>query len=88
MRLFRNIYLWLALGSLVIVIGGDILSMRNYHYLPSKEDRAAQAEVEQERADEGKSTDLPDPYISGFITAVILGGFWWATLSWDDRLKK
>ena len=88
MKLFRNIYFWLAFGSFVVVIGGDILSMRDYHYSPSKEDRAAQAEVEQERADEGKSTDLPDPYISGFATAVILGGFWWVMLWSNDSLKK
>jgi hypothetical protein len=80
MRFLRNAYFWMALGSVVIVIGGDILSMRNYHYSPDKEDRAVQQEIEQEREAEGKSTLLPDPYLSGVITAVILGGFWYMTL--------
>lgn len=83
MKLLRNLYFWMALGSLVVVIGGDILSMRDYHYSPSKEARAAEEEVRQEREAEGKSTFLPDPYLEGFITAVVLGGLWFVMLRKD-----
>jgi hypothetical protein len=70
MKFLRNIYFWLALGSVVVVIGGDAL------YRDSKE--AIQAA--EERRAEGESSTLLDPYLAGFFTAVVLGGFWYGIL--------
>ena len=52
MRLLRSIYFWMALGSVAIVIGGDIYSMKFLDHPDSKEAQ----EAEDERSSEGKST--------------------------------
>jgi hypothetical protein len=74
MRFLRNIYFWLALGSVVVVIGGDAL-YRGYN--PNSKE--AQQAAEERRA-EGESSTLLDPYLTGFFTAVVLGGFWYGIL--------
>lgn len=81
MKFLRNVYFWMALGSIAVVIIGDMMSMQGYYRRETKEDQEAQ----EERRAEGKSTMLPDPYISGFVTAVILGGFWIAVIHQNNR---
>lgn len=74
MKFIRNIYLWLAMGSLVVVVGGDAL-YRDYN--PNSKEALQAAE---ERRTEGESSTLLDPYLAGFFTAVVLGGGWYAIL--------
>jgi hypothetical protein len=74
MKFIRNIYFWLALGSVVVVIGGDAL-YRDY----SPNSKEAMQAAEERRA-EGESSTLLDPYLAGFFTAVVLGGGWYAIL--------
>lgn len=88
MKFLRNIYFWMLLGTIAVVIGGDFVSMNDYYYLPSKEDRAIDAQIKQDREAEGKSTDLPDPYLAGFGTAVVLGVFWYLVSSKDHPPKE
>ena len=73
MRFLRNIYLWMALGSILVVFAGDIYSRK---YLSQPDSRENQ-QAEEERVAEGKSTDNLDPFLAGFFTAVVLGGFWY-----------
>lgn len=74
MRFLRNIYLWLILGSVLVVVGGDAL-YRDYN--PNSKEALQAAE---ERRAEGESSTLLDPYLAGFFTAVVLGGGWYAIL--------
>jgi cytochrome c biogenesis protein CcdA len=74
MKFIRNIYFWLALGSVVVVIGGDAL-YRDYNPNSKEAQQAA-----EERSTEGESPTLLDPYLAGFFTAVVLGGCWYGIL--------
>jgi hypothetical protein len=73
MKFIGNIYLWLTLGSILAVTGGDAL-YRDYNP-DSKEAQQAAGE----RRDEGESSTLFDPYLDGFFIARVLGGGWCAT---------
>lgn len=75
MKFVRNIYLWLALGSVVVVICGDAM-YRDYN--PNSRETRQAAE---ERQAEGESQTVLDPFLGGFFTAVVLGGCWYGILS-------
>ena len=75
MKFIRNVYFWLVLGSVVVVIGGDAL----YHdYNPKSKEALRPLRSEELRVN---LQPFSDPYLAGFFTAVVLGGFWYGILS-------
>jgi len=71
MRVIRNVYLWMVLGSLAFVW---LMGRSSSVHLTKQEAQ----EMREEREDEGKDPDGMPPFAMGFATACILGGFWYA----------
>jgi hypothetical protein len=67
MRVIRNLYFWLILGTVVFV--GAMAWSSSTHV--SRQDREA-------REEEGESSDRLPPFAAGFATACVVGLFWFA----------
>jgi hypothetical protein len=68
MKTLRNVYFWLVLGTIAFVGISDCASTN--HVTRANKETAVDAD-----GDPRTDTHLP-PFWAGFITAVIVGGFW------------
>lgn len=71
MRIVRNGYFWMVLGTIAFVW----LMSRSASVHVSRQDME---EIQAEREADGKDTDRLSPFGMGFMTACAVGGFWFA----------
>jgi hypothetical protein len=75
MRVIKNLYFWLMLGSIAFIALSAWASSKHV----SREDIEARQAEDCESGDiyeHSHSSEPLPPFAAGFVTAVIVGGFW------------